>query len=574
MSGRRISRRNPAPPGLARDPGAPRTLGALVNAAAERWPEREALVFGERRWTFHALHEDIERAARALVRLGAGAGDRVALWLDNRPEWLHAFLAAASIGAIAVPVNSRLRAVDLAYVLRQSGASVLLLADRTGEHLRPTGVDYLGILREIVPEIDRPGPLASERFGDLRHVVVLGETIPAGTIAWRNLADGDPSDTAATREIVAGRQRAVTPDDVTLMLYTSGTTGTPKGALHTHAMTRTVTDGASRLGITPRDRLLLFLPLFHSMGLFTGPLLSLVSGASLVLMERFDAGRALALMAGERVTFFAGFDTHASDLLLHPSFGATDLRSVRVAFLPAGAPSVEAVARRMNRSGIPTVSGYGSTEVGTGVCYSFLDASEDERATGSGFPMPGYRLRVVDPETGAARPPGVPGELCVRGYGVTRGYHGKPAETAAAFDPDGWFHTGDLATLDADGHLRFLGRLKDMLKVGGENVDPAEVEAYLMAHPSVAQVKVVGVPDARLGEVPVACVLLRQATSATEEELIAFCRNRIASFKIPRRVVFVTGYPLTSTGKVQRFALRERVHAMLESEAAGAKMMR
>src|SRR6185369_14741566 len=337
----------------------------------------------------------------------------------------------------------------------------------------------------LLPEIADPAPVASARFPALRRVIVLGGDVPTGALSWRDvLARGAAVDVAA----LARRQRAIDPRSAALMLYTSGTTGTPKGALHSHAMVRTVTDGASRLGLTARDTLLHFLPLFHSFGLYLGGILFLVAGARFVLMERFDAQVALSLLARERVTFLTGFDTHFHDLLEHPAFETTDRARLRLVFIPAGSAGSEPVARRVNRTLCPSVSGYGSTEAGTGIAFSFLDATEDERCLGSGYPLPGYEFRVVDPSTGLAVPPGTPGELTIRGHGVMLGYHGKPDETAAALDADGFFHTGDVATLDGHGFLRYLGRYKDMLKVGGENVDPLEVETFLAGHPDIAQV--------------------------------------------------------------------------------------
>jgi fatty-acyl-CoA synthase len=324
-------------------------------------------------------------------------------------------------------------------------------------------------------------------------------------------------------------------------------------------MLRTVADGANRLGVTARDTVLLFLPLFHSMGLYLAGLLFLISGARLILMDRFDAGGALELIERERVTFLLGFDTHYFDLLEHPAYGRHDHASVRLGMVPAGAAGVEPLARRVNRELCRSFSGYGSSEGGTGIALSFLDASEDERCRGSGFPMPGYEYQTRHPDTGRPTPPGVPGELWVRGYGVMLGYYGKPEETARAFDGERWLRTGDMAQIDADGFLRYLGRYKDMLKVGGENVDPSEVEAFLEKHPDVAQVKLVGVPDARLGEAPVACVIPRAGRDVSIESLRAFCSGRIASFKTPRRVVIVESFPMTTTGKVQRAALREVV---------------
>ena len=463
----------------------------------------------------------------------------------------HAFYGAARIGAVLVPVNTRFRSVDLDYVLRQSDTATLIIVEKFG------GLDYLAMLRELLPEIDQPATcITSKRFPCLRRVIVLGDAPPAAAIGWAQLLHAGK--TLDDRTLQA-RANAVDPAAPALMLYTSGTTGSPTGALHSHAMLRTVADGANRLGITARDAILLFLPLFHSMGLYLGGMLFLVAGARLVLMERFDAGTALELIERERVSLLLGFDTHYFDLLEHPEFRTRDHASVRLGMVPAGAAGVEPLARRVNRELCRSFSGYGSSEGGTGIALSFIDAAEDERFRGSGYPMPGYEYQTRDPDSGRPTPSDVAGELWVRGYGVMLGYYGKPAETAQAFDDERWFRTGDMATIDADGFLRYMGRYKDMLKVGGENVDPTEVEAFLEGHPDIAQVKLIGLPDARLGEAPVACVIARAGHTVSIESLRAFCAGRIASFKTPRQVVMVDGFPMTSTGKVQRALLREEV---------------
>ena len=526
-------------------------LGRHVDRAAQRHGDGEALVFGERRWTYRELAADVERTARALLALDLAPGERVALWMPNRPEWLHAFYAAATVGVVVVPLNTRFRAAEVEHVLRQSGAAAVLATDRFGP------IAYGEILRELCPELASAGtPLRAARLPALRHVVVLAADVPPAAWSWARFLDAGAGVAA---DAVAQRERAVHARTPVLLLYTSGTTGAPRGALHDHAMARTVIDGASRLGITARDTILLSLPLFHSMGLYEGGLACLLTGARGVLMERFDPGEALALIARERVTYVCGFDTHFQDLLDHPRFSARDAGSVRLGFLPAGLASTEPIARRVNRAWCRTVSAYGSTEVGTGACLSFLDASEDERCRGSGFPLPGYELRTVDPESGRDTAAGEPGEILVRGYAVTRGYHVADGAVSPAVDADGWFHTGDMGVLDAHGFLRLIGRYKDMLKVGGENVDPLEIEAYLLGHPGVAQVKVVGVPDRRLGEVVAVCVVPTTDGAPTADDLVAFCRGAIAGFKVPRHVLFVREYPMTASGKVQRFALRERV---------------
>ena len=528
-----------------------RTLGALVDHAAEALGAREAVVFGEQRYSFQQVRDDTIGVAKGLLALGVKPGEHVMLFMPNSLEWLHAFYGAARIGAVLVPVNTRFRSVDLDYVLRQSDAATLIIARQFG------GVDYLAMLRELLPEIDRPDTdIKSARFPRLHRVIVCGDAAPAGAFGWAQLLRAGQ---AIDSNTLQARADAVDPAAPALMLYTSGTTGSPKGALHSHAMLRTVADGANRLGITARDAILLFLPLFHSMGLYLGGMLFLVAGARLVLMECFDAGAALTLIERERVTLLLGFDTHYLDLLQHPDFGARDHASVRLGMVPAGAAGVEPLARRVNRELCVSFSGYGSSEGGTGIALSFIDASEDERCRGSGYPMPGYEYQTRDPDSGQPTSANVPGELWVRGYGVMLCYYGKPAETAQAFDAGRWFRTGDMATIDADGFLRYMGRYKDMLKVGGENVDPTEVEAFLEGHPDIAQVKLVGMPDARLGEAPVACVIARTGHAISIESVRGFCAGRIASFKTPRQVVIVDAFPMTTTGKVQRALLRDEV---------------
>ena len=526
-----------------------RTLGDLVDRAAAAMGPREAVVFGAARCSFANLHSAVTAAAKGFMAQGVAAGEHAMLFMPNSLEWLHAFYGLAKIGAVLVPVNTRFRTVDMDYVLRQSDAATLVIAREFG------GVDYLAMVRELVPEIDiATGSLTSARYPTLKRLIVLGGPAPGTALDWQTLI---ASGAAISDDALNARATAVDPAAPALMLYTSGTTGSPKGALHSHAMLRTVADGANRLGITARDAILLFLPLFHSMGLYLGGMLFLVAGARLVLMDRFDAGGALELLERERTTLLLGFDTHYFDMLEHPSFAVRDHSSARLGMVPAGAAGVEPLARRVNRELCRSFSGYGSSEGGTGISLSFIDASEDERCQGSGFPVPGYEFQTRGPNTGRPTAPGVPGELWVRGDGVMLGYYGKPAETTAAFDAARWFRTGDMASIDADGFLRYMGRYKDMLKVGGENVDPTEVEAFLEGHPDIAQVKLVGIPDPRLGEAPVACVIPRAGRTVSIEDVRAFCNGRIASFKTPRRVVIMDAFPMTTTGKVQRAVLRE-----------------
>ena len=320
---------------------------------------------------------------------------------------------------------------------------------------------------------------------------------------------------------------------------------------------RNVTDEANRMGMTPRDVILMYLPLFHAFGLYEGPLMSMLVGARTVLTSRFDPEESLRLIEQERVTVLHGFDTHFHELMANVNFEATDRSSLRTGIFAAGMASTEPVARRAQKHMFSTVTGWGMTEVGVAASMSFLDTPEDDRCLGSGYPLPGHEFKVINPATGETLGPDMMGELCVRAYALMQGYYKKPEETALAVDSEGWLHTGDVATVRDDGFVRFIGRYKELLKVGDENVDPVEVEALLLASPGVSKVQVVGVPDEGLAEVPCACVVRRNGYEVTGDELIDFCRGKLASFKQPQYVLFVEEYPMTSSGKVQKYRLRE-----------------
>ncbi len=527
-----------------------KTFGSLVDDAARRWGKREALYHEGQRWSFTQFQQEVNRTAKGLITLGVQPGDKVTLWVTNRPEWLFCFFAIAKIGAVIVPINTRFRTDDLEYVVRQSDSTTLITVDRSGP------VDYLEMVRELCPEIESGDPtdLRPQKFPELKRVLVLGESPYPGARRWDDVMNEAGAVSDAELEL---RHLQVDPDGTAMIMYTSGTTGFPKGVMHCHNVIRQVVDITNRMGITPRDVILMYLPLFHVFGLIGGTLLFLESGARMVLTTLFDPQEVLRLIQQEKATLIFGFDTHANGLTGHPDITTTDLSSLRTGILAAGMASSEPAARKAQQILCPTVSLWGMTEVGGGAALSFLDSSEDDRCLTSGFPLPGYEYKSINPETGTIVPIGAEGELCVRGYGVMQGYYKKPEETAAAIDSEGWLHSGDVGTIREDGAIRFLGRYKDLLKVGGENVDPAEVEGFLLGHPAIDQAQVVGVPDPRLSEVACACVVLKPGQQLSNEDLVAFCRGRMASFKIPQYTVVMDGFPMTSSGKVQKFLLRE-----------------
>ena len=541
------------------------TVGALVNQAADRYGAQEALLYAGERWSFEQFRRESDRVARALIARGIRPGDKVSVWMPNRAEWLFLFAALAKIGAVIVPVNTRFRTADMQYLVNHSDSAALVLMEQSGP------INYLDLLREVAPEIDAgdPAGLHPAAFPALRNVIVIGAERPPGginpdvinqsaigkgVIEWNTLLAGAD---AAPADELARREAAVHPDDTFLLMYTSGTTGFPKGVMHCHNPIRTITDAANRMGMSSRDVILMYLPLFHCFGLYEGPLMSWVTGARIVLTTMFDAGETLQLLESERATVMNGFDAHFYDLCHYPAVDRTDRSSLRTILLAVGMASSEPVARLAQQKFCPTLSAWGMTEVGVGATRSFLDAPVDDRCIESGHPLPGYEFKVINPDTGAALPPSTPGELCVRGYAIMQGYYKRPEATAAAIDAEGWFHTGDVCTIRADGSIRFLGRYKDQIKVGGENVDPTEVEAFLLEHPAVSKAQVIGVPDPRLSEVACACIIVEPGQAVTDADLAAFCRGQMASFKIPRHLLIVDDYPMTSSGKVQKYLLRQ-----------------
>lgn len=539
-----------------------RTLGSLPATAAARWAEREALVFQDRRWTWVDFDHEVDRAAKALIALGVEPGEKVALWMNNKPEWLFLMYAVAKVGAVLVPLNTRYRTDDISYVVTQSNTGTLISDDRSGP------VDYLGMLRDVLPATGAGDPRAHrlEGFPDLRRIVFAGEDKLPGTLLWDEALAGAAE---VDDETLAARAAAVDPDGLMLIGYTSGTTGNPKGVMHTHVNIRNCMERAAILGLTFTDTEINYLPMFHLYGLCEVAMLCMVSGARQILMDAFDAGAALDLIERERVTIAHGFDTHWKDLLEAQARQPRDVSSLRLGTLPSGTDATIPIAERVQDVFCPTVSGFGMTEIWAFVSVSFPTETREQRIYASGCPMNDVHYRVGDPETGDPLPPGEPGQLMVKGYTVMKGYYEKPAETAASFSADGWFLTGDMAKLREDGRFVFLGRYKDMLKVGGENVSPAEIEAKLMPLDGLANVAVVGYPDARLHEVAVAFVI-RDDEALSAETVLGHLRGKVASFKIPRHVLFVDAFPMTPSGKVQKVKLRAQALKALGEPARQA----
>jgi fatty-acyl-CoA synthase len=526
-----------------------RRFGDLADDVAARLPDREALVFGASRYTFREVAACIDEAAHRLIAAGVGHGEHVALWLNNSDDWIFIAFAVQKIGAVLVPINTRFRSRDLSYVLAQSDSCFLITHDRSGP------VDYAAMVREAVALPDSSDTVRDPRFPLLRRVILLGQSPQPGTLDWASLA-GPAAHVSAGH--LAARARGVDPAATAFIMYTSGTTGFPKGVVRTHELIRNVEERAALMAITADDTILNYLPLFHAFGLSEGAWMSLVTGARQIVTRGFDPEESLDLIEKERATIVHGFEAHMKGLAEAQEAKPRDVSSLRTGIFAAGMLSATPVVRHGMRALAPlkNLSGFGMTETWIGVGLSSLDDDETHRSEASGWPGRSYELRILDDGSGEVLGPGVAGELQVRGWAVMTEYYNKPAETAATFTADGWFRTGDAAMWLPDGCLRFLGRYKDMLKVGGENVDPMETEGLLLEHPAVQQVAVVGLPDERLGEVAVAYVQCRAGATIGAADVVGHCRGKIASFKLPRHVVFVEAFPMTESGKIRKADLR------------------
>jgi fatty-acyl-CoA synthase len=548
------------------NPLAEATVSRLLDAAAARWPAREAIVFGDERVSFSELRARAITLSRGLAALGLGPGDRLALWLPNRPAWFVAQHAAARLGAVVVALNPRYRAHELSYILAQSRAAALLVTDHLG------AIDYFETLHQILPELKHgtPGEVESTRFPCLRHVIVDADDPYPGCHRLSEIFDAGRGAGVVEENPPARAGRAgLGPDDVFTLLYTSGTTSFPKGAMITHR--NCVPHGwncGEVLRLTPEDRVLHALPAAGTWGGVNIPLTTWSHGACLVLMDVFDPVRALWLVERERCTVWNAVDQMMRAVLDHPDLDRTDRSSLRTGGFGAtgggGHGLFEAVLERI---GIPLAyQPYGMTEVNALALLHHLDEPAPLRARPGIKPAPGLEVRVVNAESGVSCRPDEEGELQFRGALVTRGYHDQPEETARAFTEDGWFRSGDLGVRTDEGHVIFQGRLREVLRISHHMVAPSEIEAFLMSHPDVDQAFVVGVPDPRTNEAPVAYVIVKEGARLTEDGLVAFCRGQIASFKIPRTVRFVKDVPRTPGphgDKVQRGQLR--VQALQEA---------
>ena len=537
------------------------TIGHHFEAIARRFPDREVLVsrHQDQRFTYVQLDRQANRLASALLRANLSPGDRVGIWAHNCSEWLLMQLATAKAGIVLVNINPAYRVTELEYALNKVGCRMLV----TMTHYKTS--DYLGIVRELAPELAsaRPGDLQAARAPKLETVVQLGDGNEPGMLRFADLmASGNADDTAVAR--VGAGLKCTDPINIQ---FTSGTTGFPKGATLTH---RNILNNGFFIGeamqLTERDRLCVPVPLYHCFGMVLGNLACITHGATIVYPnDGFDPLTVLETVQAEKCTALHGVPTMFIAELAHPRFAEFDLSTLRTGIMAGSPCPIEVMKQVVDHMHLGEVTiAYGMTETSPVSCQSSTQTPLDKRVATVGLVQPHLEIKVIDPATGECVPRGTTGEFCTRGYSVMHGYWGDEEKTREAIDTDGWMHTGDLATMDAEGYVNIVGRIKDMVIRGGENVYPREIEEYLYRHPAVSDVQVIGVPDRKYGEELCAWVILKAGQTTTEDEIRAFCQGRIAHYKVPRYIRFVESFPMTITGKIQKFVMRDRMKQELQ----------
>ena len=530
------------------------TLGELMDIQAGNHPDNDALVYVDRglRYTYNEFNEICRRAAKGFMKMGIKKGDHVAIWATNVPEWVATQFATGKMGAVMVTINTNYKVFELEYLLKQSDATTLILIDGWKDS------SYTGIIDELCPELkeSQPGDLNSERLPLLKNVIYIGDDCPPGMYSWSELIEmGNTVSDAELEE----RQNSLKPDEVINMQYTSGTTGFPKGVMLTHKnIVNNAIAIANCMNFTYRDRLCIPVPFFHCFGCVLGTLTCVVSGATMVPIVAYNPVQVLEAIQEERCTAVHGVPTMFIAELNLPEFDSYNLSSLRTGIMAGSPCPIETMKQVVERMGAGEITiTYGQTEAAPAITMTRTNDPINLRVTTVGKKIPGVEVKIVDPETGAEVPRGVQGELCARGYNVMKGYYKLPEATRAAIDDESWLHTGDLATMDENGYCKITGRVKDMIIRGGENIYPREIEEFLYTHPQILDVQVVGVPDTKYGEEVTAYICLREGEKLTGEEVKEYCQGKIARYKIPRYVQIIEGFPMTASGKIQKYKLRE-----------------
>ena len=530
------------------------TLSQLLHSKTEANPSQEFMVYADRdlRFTYKEFDARVDDLARGLMSIGVTKGDHVGIWATNVPDWLTYMFACARLGAVAVTVNTSYKLHELEYLVKQSDLTTLCLSNGVKDS------NYVSMIKELVPELDEyeRGCLKSKKFPFLKNVVFMGPEKFRGLYSTPELLLlGKHVDIELMRKIEA----EVTCDDVVNMQYTSGTTGFPKGVMLT---SRNIINNGFSIGecmrYTDKERVCLPVPLFHCFGIVLGVMAVLSHGATHVLLESFDPLLVLASIHKEKCTAVYGVPTMYISELNHPMFNMFDMSSLRTGIMAGSGCPVElmkTVMDKMNMKEITSV--YGLTETSPGMTQSRWNDSMEVRATTVGHELPDIEVRVIDPETGKECPVGVQGEMCCRGYNIMKGYYKMPEATAEIIDKDGFLHSGDLGVKGEDGTYRITGRIKDMIIRGGENIYPREIEEFLIQMPEIKDIQVAGVKDKKYGEITGAFIILHEGKTLTEQDVIEFCRDKLSKYKWPQLIMFMKEFPMTGSGKIQKFKLTE-----------------
>lgn len=530
------------------------TIGAFFDGMAAQVPDNDALVSRHQniRLSYRQLQHDARRLASAMLKLGLQPGDRIGIWSHNNAEWLLTQLATAYAGIILVNINPAYRVSELEYALNNVGCKALISMTSFKTS------DYLEMIRTVAPELaaSQAGSLQAARLPSLKTVIQLGSEAQAGMLRFADLiASGDAADPQLA--VIGAGLRATDPVNIQ---FTSGTTGFPKGATLTH---RNILNNGFFIGeamkLTAADRLCIPVPLYHCFGMVLGNLACLTHGAAIVYPnDGFEPLSVLQAVQDERCTGLHGVPTMFIAELDHPRFAEFDLSTLRTGIMAGSPCPIEVMKRVVRDMHLEQITiAYGMTETSPVSCQSMTDTPLEKRVSTVGIVQPHLQVKIIDPDSGAIMPIGSSGELCTHGYSVMHGYWGDADKTREAIDAEGWMHTGDLAVMDAEGYVNIVGRMKDMVIRGGENIYPREIEEFLYRHPAVQDVQVVGVPDQKYGEELCAWIILRPGQNADEQAIRDFCQGQIAYYKVPRYIRFVAAFPMTITGKIQKFKIRE-----------------
>lgn len=531
------------------------TVGQLLEDIANKYPENDAVVYNERgiRYSYKEFNSYCQLVAKGLMKLGIEIGEHVAAWTSNQPEWLATQFATGKMGAVLVTVNTNFQTKELEYLLSHSDATTLILMESY------KGTSYVDMLYEIVPElkIAQPGKLRSNKLPYLKNIIIIGEKRFPGMFLWSDILTLGEQ---VNDEVLVERMVQLHPDDVTNMQYTSGTTGYPKGVMLTHNnLVNNANSIANCMNLTSKDRMCIPVPFFHTFGCVLGTLTSVTAGTAMIPIEEFHAKKVLQAVQDEKCTALHGVPTMFIAELNEPDFDQYDLSSLRTGIMAGSTCPIEvmkAVTEKMGASEI-TIA-YGQTESSPVITQTRTNDPLEIRVATVGRALPNVEVKIVQPGTNEAVPPNVEGELCTRGYHVMKGYYKNEAATRESIDEEGWLHTGDLAVMDENGYCKIVGRLKDMIIRGGENIYPREIEEYFYQHPKVLDVQVVGIPDEVYGEEVMAWVKLKENETATAKEFQQYFTGKISRHKIPRYIHFCEEFPMTASGKIQKFKLRQQ----------------